>query len=289
VVGAGSWITSSTGAESSLLSSRVSTLRRVWPIAPTDVREAITLVNAVAVHHELAGLLMDEQKKRKQPLTRKEAAAIVTRDAGADPPETILPLAAAAAASQEEIEWWASIIFMTSHRLLELRGEGFRPRTHAERADLVEIARQLDQARRVAERSSGGTRKPGRAKQLQLEASGGRPLRPCIGKTGTIRVDGEIRIGKAAGDGCGVIFADSTSNRWPSFAGYCPECRKKRHLRREQERAEQARKRGAGLGWRHDGRRWFHVKCSCGRYFFTSVPHRTSCKRCHDGHQKAAP
>lgn len=83
-------------------------------------------------------------------------------------------------------------------------------------------------------RRGGGATSPGRAKQLQVELAGGRPLAVCVGtrQVGTIETSYGPR--EYVVSGCGAVFPASTrpsgrvSNHW------CPDCR--RNLRRNPAR-----------------------------------------------------
>jgi hypothetical protein len=120
------------------------------------------------------------------------------------------------------------------------------------------------------------------AKRLQLQVTD-RPLTVCFGRR--VRRIPEMRqfvdtdVAHAPfGDGCGVVFADSTSSRRPVFSRYCPGCRKKPGGRRRAEILARciAACEGRFLlpgGWR--------LSCSaCGERFFAPTPQRRRCDHC---------
>jgi hypothetical protein len=118
------------------------------------------------------------------------------------------------------------------------------------------------------------------AKRLQVEATGGRPLTVCFGRRvrripGMKQFVGTDLAHTPYGDGCGVVFADSTKR----FCSYCPDCRRKPGGRL----AADVLRRTVGLvakgrfpvvgGWR--------VTCSgCGVTFSTTTPQRSRCDSC---------
>jgi hypothetical protein len=156
---------------------------------------------------------------------------------------------------------------------------GYRPGNGLERSALVRIHQTIELALSAVARGDDG--RPGRrSKQLQLEASDGEPAAICIGRR---RFPNQLN-----GDGCGVVFYDVAHKRGAWFNSYCAECRRTERQRRALAQAEKVREREGprpALLWRHDGRRLFHVRCACGRYFFTTDSRRTTCTTCHYRHR----
>lgn len=117
------------------------------------------------------------------------------------------------------------------------------------------------------------------AKQIQLEATGGRPLAVCFGRR--VRRIPEMRqfVGTdlahmSFGDGCGVIFADSAAR----FSRYCPDCRKKPGGRLRAEILARAIAASEGRFLLHGG---WRLTCSgCGERFSTASPQRRRCDNC---------
>jgi ribosomal protein L33 len=81
-----------------------------------------------------------------------------------------------------------------------------------------------------------------------------------------------------AGDGCGVVFADSVSLQRPVFSRYCPDCRRKPGGRFRYEILMRCVAACSGRiavsgGWR--------LTCSgCGERFFATTPQRRRCDQC---------
>jgi hypothetical protein len=127
------------------------------------------------------------------------------------------------------------------------------------------------------------------AKALQLDASSA-PLTVCFGHlwTPTVRVPGPVGESMAAGtfhrhgDGCGLVYPDSTSTRGQSpFRIYCPDC-SSTATRRGQ--SAQARAVAFASGREQivhgDGVAWFGHCSSCGEPFVNGRPDATRCDRC---------
>jgi hypothetical protein len=173
-------------------------------------------------------------------------------------------------ASLEEIRAAAYRIFLACQRELAIRGEDFRPVFGAERTDLFKIWRAMQLARRAGSLTDGALR-PGNAKRLQLEATKDSPLTVCIGELYRDGLAGSLR-----GDGCGVVFRDSTSISPPRFASYCPECRE-RKFARELDARRRARLHGRQAVPLPDGSYLYFAKCWCGQPFKTDDVRQTRC------------
>jgi hypothetical protein len=128
------------------------------------------------------------------------------------------------------------------------------------------------------------------AKRLQIEVSEGRPLTLCFGRrvrriaemkqvvdTEGQCVDTDIAH-TPAGDGCGVVFADSVSLQRPVFSRYCPNCRRKPGGRLRNQILARCVAACSGRvavpgGWR--------LTCSgCRERFFATTPQRRRCDQC---------
>jgi hypothetical protein len=106
------------------------------------------------------------------------------------------------------------------------------------------------------------------AKRLQIEAGGGAPLTVCVGRDR---------------DGCGAVFADSTSTRGPMpFLFYCATCRGRSTRRRESNDARQ-RAYAAGLEELAPGVWW--GLCRCGAEYASVDVRQRSCGGCRRGHR----
>lgn len=179
-------------------------------------------------------------------------------------------------ATPSEVTRAAFAVFGAANAELKLRGDGFGPRLSRERTDLFKIWSALHQAQRAAA-SADGSAKPGRAKRLQLDTSGGEPLTVCVGWL--------LRDGLAhRGDGCGVVFGDSKSLKRPRFARYCPDCRT-RKFERELDARRRARQWGRPSAPLPDGSFLFFATCVCGRSFKTLDVRQTRCWKCHAEHR----
>jgi hypothetical protein len=175
-------------------------------------------------------------------------------------------------ATDAELDRAARLVFAAVQRELDRRGVGFRPRVHTDRTALFKIWRAADQARRV-----NGWR-PAKAKQLQLEATGGQPLAVCIGR---LFRDGLSHSQR--GDGCGAVFLDSTSLKPPKFASYCPECWQRKFVR-ELDARRRARYRGSQAVPLPDGSYLYFAKCRCGQVFKTDDVRQYRCENCRIAH-----
>jgi hypothetical protein len=201
-------------------------------------------------------------------------------------------------ATPQEIRAAAHLIFLAVQSELEMRGEGFQPRYHAERTALFDLWQAQRQAEKAGAVDPDDRTAPriGRAKRLQLEASNGQPLAVCIGRSWRNRPplpDSATSPGRivflSRGDGCGIIFRDSVSLKRPWFHSYCPDCRKRKLDRELKGRLE------AGLWGRQsvplpDGSRYFIGKCSvCGDVFKTFDVRQLRCQKHHDDHRSPPP
>jgi hypothetical protein len=201
-------------------------------------------------------------------------------------------------ATPQEIRAAAHSIFLAVQSELEMRGEGFQPRYHAERTALFDLWRAQRQAEKAGAVDPDERTAPrvGRAKQLQLEASKGRPLAACIGRSWCKRPalpysatsQGRI-VFFTRGDGCGIIFRDSASLKRPQFHSYCPRCRKRKLERELKGRLK------AGLWGRQsvplpNGSCYFIGNCSaCKAVFKTFDVRQERCQKCHDAHRSPPP
>jgi len=132
---------------------------------------------------------------------------------------------------------------------------------------------------------------PGAAKRAQLED--GRPLTVCVGRTYREETrDGRMRSVRVRhrlsrtlidwnqyGDGCGIVFADSTSERRFTFASYCPVCREKSEVRRCSDLLSRA------VRFATDGRfpvpgGWSTICTGCRKRFVARAPRRSRCDDC---------
>jgi hypothetical protein len=134
------------------------------------------------------------------------------------------------------------------------------------------------------------------AKELQLEACDGRPLTVCYGhlfRSTAHAVRGSTDSTYRHGDGCGLVFLDSTSTRGRHpFACYCPGC-----SRRATDRNRRARSKllafEAGLeevvvGYAQDGSEvlaWSGECSKCGETFISSRIDARRCDRCRRAHR----
>jgi hypothetical protein len=133
-------------------------------------------------------------------------------------------------------------------------------------------------------------------KELQLEASEGRPLTVCYGhffRAIPHARRGSTELSYRHGDGCGLVFPDSTSTRGKHpFVYYCLECR-----RRATDRHRKGRSRllafEAGLeevvvGYAEDGSElvaWCGECSKCGETFISSRIDARRCDRCRRAHR----
>lgn len=179
-----------------------------------------------------------------------------------------------------EIRAAAYRVFLACQRELAIRGEGFRPAFGAERTDLFKIRQAMRLAIRAGSLTDGAVR-PGNAKRLQLEATKDSPLTVCIGELYRDGLAGSLR-----GDGCGVVFRDSTSIS--RFASYCPKCRE-RKFARELDARRRARLHGRQAVPLPDGSYLYFGKCWCGQAFKTDDVRQTRCWPHHVGHGAPPP
>jgi len=133
----------------------------------------------------------------------------------------------------------------------------------------------------------------GLAKRLQLQASAGRPLTVCFGRRSR-PVPLDAPFDKRVfpyGDGCGLVYPDSTGLQRPSFRYYCERCqRRKTELKRRAVAQAVATREGlhsvlvfdetgaAVSGWSGNCR-------SCGDEFVTTSIRVRRCERCRRGHR----
>jgi hypothetical protein len=117
------------------------------------------------------------------------------------------------------------------------------------------------------------------AKLLQIQASEGRPLTLCFGRRMRRILEMKQFVGTdvahtSFGDGCGTIFADSTTR----FSRYCPDCRKKPGGRLRGEILARCIAACEGRFLLHGG--WRLTCRGCGERFFAPTPQRRRCDRC---------
>jgi len=134
------------------------------------------------------------------------------------------------------------------------------------------------------------------AKELQLEASDGRPFTICYGHFGrTIAhaVRGSVDLSYRHGDGCGLVFLDSTSTRGSHpFDCYCRECRRRATDRKRKARsrtlAHNASFEEVVVGYAENGSAilaWSGECSVCGETFIASRIDARRCDRCRRAHR----
>jgi hypothetical protein len=139
---------------------------------------------------------------------------------------------------------------------------------------------------------------PGRLrelKQLQIDASAGRPLTICFGhRARHLPLPAPFNyVAYPEGDGCGLVYPDSTTLRRPSFRLYCPTCSKQTTLLAKKALANaqalsQGRHRVVLInehGQPIPG--WAGPCSSCGREFVDTEAQARRCARCQRGHRAA--
>jgi hypothetical protein len=151
---------------------------------------------------------------------------------------------------------------------------------------------------------TGGALSWQEAKELQLEATAGRPLTVCIGNFWRPTEVVEVVPGRstgpeisfAYGDGCGLVYPDSTSTRGRTpFRIYCPAC-SRGHSRRRAEAQSLATAYARGreqivVGYNANGSEilawWGH--CSvCSEPFAHLRRHTSRCDSCRRQHRTAS-
>jgi hypothetical protein len=179
-------------------------------------------------------------------------------------------------ASLEEVDESANVLFAFAQDALRWA----KHNGYASRSALLRV-RGLQDLAFAAVLAKSGSR---RAKQLQLEASGGDPLTVCVGDLATRLSDlrdvldprGELEEYRIPtiywNSGCGAICADSSSlsrrRKW------CETCRKRSSSRNGRRVSEIVRA-------------WGPRECACGSSFTPTRPQRVRCDRCLDGHLSA--
>jgi hypothetical protein len=201
-------------------------------------------------------------------------------------------------ATKGEVELAALAVYRAVHAYLEPReGCTLPPRLVGMVSDPPNTARLA--VEQVSKRK--------RAKELQLEASGDRPLTVCLGRR--LRRLPELRQHVPAfiekyedgvepsttdvidgPDGCMRVVADSPSLRPPAFARYCPDCQdRSSEIRRKRLRRIKLSWSGTFLTNMRtlDGKPIYRrPACSgCGDPFDTPNSRETRCRACIDGHR----